>query len=37
MKYRISLVLGLIALGLLTGCASSGPQRDINDPTNSLV
>jgi hypothetical protein len=37
MKYRISLVLGLITLGLLAGCASSGPQRDINDPANSLV
>jgi len=36
MKHRIWLVLGL-TLGLLAGCASSGPQRDINDPTNSLV
>jgi hypothetical protein len=27
----------LITLGLLAGCASSGPTRDINDPTNSLV
>jgi hypothetical protein len=25
------------ALGLLAGCASGGPERDINDPTNSLV
>ncbi len=37
MKHRIWLVLGLITLGLLAGCASSGPTRDINDPTNSLV
>lgn len=37
MKHRIWLVLGLISLGLLAGCGSSGPQRDINDPTNSLV
>ena len=36
MKQRIWLVLGL-TLGLLAGCASSGPTRDINDPTNSLV
>jgi len=36
MKHRIWLVLGLM-LGLLAGCASSGPTRDINDPTNSLV
>ena len=36
MKHRIWLVLGL-TLGLLAGCASSGPSRDINDPTNSLV
>jgi hypothetical protein len=37
MKHRIWLVFGLITLGLLAGCASSGPERDINDPTNSLV
>ena len=37
MKHRISLVLALIMLGLMAGCASSGPKRDINDPTNSLV
>ncbi len=37
MEHRIWPVLGLIALGLLAGCASSGPERDINDPTNSLV
>ena len=36
MKHRVWLILGL-TLGLLAGCASSGPQRDINDPTNSLV
>jgi hypothetical protein len=37
MKRRIWLVLGLITLGLLAGCGSSGPVRDIKDPTNSLV
>jgi hypothetical protein len=37
MKHRSWLAFGLIALGLLAGCASSGPERDINDPTNSLV
>jgi len=37
MKHRMWLVLGLITLGLLAGCASSGPTRNINDPTNSLV
>jgi hypothetical protein len=37
MKHRIWLVPGLITLGLLAGCASSGPARDINDPANSLV
>jgi hypothetical protein len=37
MKQRISFVLGLIMLGLLAGCASSGPERNIDDPTNSLV
>jgi hypothetical protein len=31
------LAVGLITLGLLTACGSSGPVRDINDPTNSLV
>ena len=36
MKHRIWLVL-VLTLGLLAGCASSGPTRDINDPTNSLV
>ena len=36
MKHRIWLVVGLM-LCILAGCASSGPQRDINDPTNSLV
>lgn len=36
MKYRIWLVLGM-AFGLLAGCASGGPARDINDPSNSLV
>jgi hypothetical protein len=37
MKYHNWLVLVLITLGLLAGCGSSGPVRDINDPTNSLV
>lgn len=37
MKYRTWLSAALITLGLLTACASSGPQRDINDPSNSLV
>lgn len=37
MKQRFWLVLGLVTVGLLAGCASSGPERDINDPTNSLV
>ncbi|MEW6332281.1 MAG: hypothetical protein AB1560_12560 [Pseudomonadota bacterium] len=36
MQHRIWLVLAL-TLGLLAGCASGGPSRDINDPTNSLV
>jgi hypothetical protein len=36
MRHRIWLI-GLIASALLTGCSSSGPKRDINDPTNSLV
>jgi len=36
MKHRIWLVVGLITLGLLAGCAS-GPKRDIDDPTNSLA
>jgi len=35
MKHRIGSVFALIAL--LAGCASGGPERDINDPTNSLV
>ncbi len=35
MKYRKRFLLGLITLGLLGGCASTG--RDVNDPTNSLV
>ena len=37
MKQWLLLVLGLLMVGLLAGCASSGPERDINDPTNSLV
>lgn len=37
MKPRIWFVLGLITLGLMAGCSSSGPTRDINDPANSLV
>jgi hypothetical protein len=35
MKQRIWFVFGVVAL--LAGCASSGPERDINDPSNSLV
>jgi hypothetical protein len=37
MKYRILFVIWLFTLGLLTGCGSSGPKRNIDDPTNSLV
>ena len=40
MKSITRTVLGLLAIAallLLGGCASSGPARDINDPTNSLV
>jgi hypothetical protein len=37
MKQWLRLVLGLVMIGLLAGCASSGPERDINDPANSLV
>ena len=38
MKHRILLATGLLTLSfLLAGCGSSGPVRDINDPTNSLV
>ncbi len=37
MKLRIWYVIGLIMLGLMAGCSSSGPERDINDPANSLV
>jgi hypothetical protein len=36
MKQRLWLAYGLIAL-LAAGCASSGPERDIDDPSNSLV
>jgi hypothetical protein len=37
MKHRIGFVIVLITFGLLAGCSSSGPTRDINDPANSLV
>jgi len=37
MKYRILFVIWLLLLGLLAGCASSGPERSLDDPTNSLV
>lgn len=37
MTRAISLVVGFVVLSLLAGCASDGPKRDINDPTNSLV
>ena len=38
MKIRIG-AFGVLLLSVLlaTGCSSSGPLRDINDPTNSLV
>jgi hypothetical protein len=31
------LVLGVVALGLLAGCAAGGPGRSLDDPGNSLV
>lgn len=34
---RIWLVPGLLALGILVGCASGGHGRSINDSSNSLV
>ena len=37
MKKRIWLVLCSLALAASAGCASSGHERNINDPTNSLV
>lgn len=37
MRYRILPVIGLFTLGLLAGCADSGPKRSMDDPTNSLV
>lgn len=37
MKRWLGLVIGFVMVGLLAGCAGSGPERDINDPTNSLV
>ena len=37
MRNRIWLVLALLALSLSAGCASSGHERNINDPTNSLI
>jgi len=38
MRIRIGAFTVLLLSALLvTGCASSGPVRDINDPTNSLV
>ena len=36
MRHRNWLLFGLIAAGLLA-CASRGPERDINDSSNSLV
>jgi hypothetical protein len=36
MKSRIVLLLAMVVAVSLTGCAF-GPERDINDPTNSLV
>ena len=37
MKNRIWLALSLLAVVVLAGCASGGHERNINDPTNSLV
>ena len=37
MRRKIGFALGVLALALSAGCASSGHERDINDPTNSLV
>jgi hypothetical protein len=37
MNRLIGLAYALIAIVLAAGCASGGPERDINDPTNSLV
>jgi hypothetical protein len=37
MKHRLWLVFGAIAVALIAGCASDGHERDLNDPTNSLV
>ncbi len=37
MKNRVLFVVVLAILGLVSGCSSHGPERDINDPTNSLV
>jgi len=37
MNNRLFVAACLIFSGLLSGCASEGPPRDINDPTNSLV
>jgi hypothetical protein len=37
MRRTAWLVFGLLALALSAGCASSGHERNINDPTNSLV
>lgn len=34
---RICLALAVAALGLLASCASDGPGRSMDDPTNSLV
>ena len=38
MRIRIgAFTVFLLSVLLVTGCGSSGPVRDINDPTNSLV
>src|SRR5262245_16257965 len=34
---RISLILCVVALGLVAGCAGGGHGRSVDDPTNSLV
>jgi hypothetical protein len=37
MNHRQWVAFVLLTLGLLSGCASSDPGRDIDDPSNSLV
>lgn len=37
MRPRLGLVIGVVTLVLVASCASDGHERDLNDPTNSLV